>query len=302
MNIKVDNEAKIHLIKFDNLGEFYNYIKTTPTNRVFADKDKDIIARYGKDSEQYKRYTATQSSTISHHKESWTGTKTLEEAEELFIKGIPDQSEKLTKMLKAEKKLTPVQGMKRVNSIQGFQPVVPLYLMGVPNNMISQQMQPVKQKVVNLYSNISYLCNVSTNEINTECIKKFRLINKLESQNYRVNLNLIFGSRSTRIGARVTRDSDYVMNFVMCIRLKSANERLNISKLVFPLTHPSMERRLIFRLMEVYPDMVSGYTDGYGTHVSPDIFRNIFDDGYILPEFITKDIEQIKSLDELKFL
>lgn len=260
-----------HKIDFDSLSDFYNYISKTEINETF----------------KYHTLSSTKPETSS----GWYGTNSFEEAVELFKNGIPDTSEKLTKLLKAEKKMQPVKAMKRVNSIQGFQPVVPLYLMGVPNNMISTQMKPLKQKVVNLYSSLSYLCNVTSERLQEECIKKFRLISKLESQNYRVNLYVIFGSGSRR-------DK---MNLITSIKIKSANERLNISKLAFPLTHPSMERRLIFRLIEVYPEMKGGFLFGYGSNITPSTMQKLYD-GYILPEFITKDVEKISSLDELKFL
>lgn len=260
-----------HKVEFDSIGEFYNYITKTPTNKAFE-------------------FESLSSQRITES--DWYGTSTFDEAIDLLKNGIPDTSEKLTKLLKAEKKMHPEQAMKRVNSIQGFQPIVPLYLMGVPNNMISMQMKPVKQKVVNLYSNISYLCNVTSQEITDECVKKFRLISKLESQNYRVNLFLVFGSRN---------DFNGKMNFMVSIKLKGANERLNISKLAYPLTHPSMERRLLFRLIETYPDIVKGYVSGYGRNVPGSIMDAAFN-GYILPNFITKDIDKINSLDELKNL
>jgi len=272
---------KTHRIEFDSIGEFYDYITKTPTNKVFKEHDEEM-----------KRFGETGLSSQKTIRENWYGTKNFEEAVELLKNGIPDTSEKLTKLLKAEKKMQPVQAMKRVNSIQGFQPVVPLYLMGVPNNMISTKMSTVKQKVVNLYSNISYLCNVTSRQINDECIKKFRLISKLESQNYRVNLFLVFGTKNTYNGK---------MNFMASIKLKSANERLNVSKLAFPLTHPSMERRLIFRLVEVYPDMVKGFTSGYGYNIEGSMMDASFD-GYVLPDFIKKNVDKITSLDELKNL
>lgn len=275
-------EFDTHKVEFDSINEFYEYIKKTPTNKVFSDADAD--------AKQYGRKTAlsSQSTERSH----WYGTSSFDEAVELLKNGVPDTSEKLTKLLKTEKKLQPVQTMKRVNGIQGFQPIVPLYLMGVPNNMISTQMKPVKQKVVSLYVRVSYLCDVSAEKIAEECVKKFRLVTKLESQNYRVNLFLLFDTKSRWDGK---------MNFMASIKLKGANERLNISKLAFPLTHPSMQRRLLFRLVEVYPDMVRGYTSGYGTNVEGSMVDASFD-GFVLPNFITKDVTKISTLEELKDL
>ena len=278
-----------HIVDFNSLYEFYKYITTTETNKAWSNAERLLKEKYG-ENEFIKQLTPLYSQRIANN--DWYGTKTYEEAIELFKNGIPDESAKLTKLLKAEQKMQPVQIMKKVNNIQGFQPIVPLYLMGIPNNMVGMQMKPVKQKVVNLYTNVSYRSYVSQNAIRNECIKKFRLISKLESQNYRVNLFILFN----------TRTKNNKMRFISTIKVKGADERLNISKLAFPLVHPSMERRLLFRLLEVYPESDKDLVRDYGVAVPNSILSSVYNNGYILPEFIKKDVEQIKSLDELKYL
>lgn len=279
-------------LDFDNLYEFSEYISNNTENEPFGAELADH-----KGADKSDSFYPLASCRTSDYAKKFAGSNSYEEAIDLFKNGIPDKAEKLTNMLKAEEKMQPVQMMKRVNSIQGFQPVVPLYLMGVPNNMISMKMKPVKQKVVNLYTNVSYLASTTAEQIEQECIKKFRLISKLESQNYRVNLSLVFGTKVGYSG------SNNINGVIVSIKLKKANERLNVSKLAFPLTHPSMERRLMFRFIETCPRIKSKrFLHGYGTNWGEDVTRACFSDGYVLPLFIRNNVDEIKSLDDIKYL
>ena len=86
------------------------------------------------------------------------------------------------------------------------------------------------------------------------------------------------------------------------IRLKSANEKLNISKLSFPLVHPSMLRRLFLRFVEVHPPVSNDFKRGYGRPQEPSTLRVIWPDDILLPQFINKDIEKINTLEDLENL
>ena len=86
------------------------------------------------------------------------------------------------------------------------------------------------------------------------------------------------------------------------MRIKSANERLNINKLSFPLVHPSMLRRLFFRFVEVHPGVPRSFIRGYGTPLQPEIYRSIYSDEILLPQFINRDVDKIKSLEDLEKL
>ena len=86
------------------------------------------------------------------------------------------------------------------------------------------------------------------------------------------------------------------------VRIKSANERLNINKLSFPLVHPSMLRRLFFRFVEVHPGVPRSFVRGYGMPLQPEDYRSIYSDEILLTQFINKDVDKIKSLEDLEKL
>lgn len=269
MNIEVQDQ--IQKIEFSSLEDFYKYITNTPLNDTF----------------KFERLSSVTAD------ESFCGTKSFEEAVELFKNGWSEMSERLSNRLKAEGKFEPTMTYRNVQSVQGYHPIVPLYLMGIPNNMITKKMVPMKQKVVTLNKSLNYSSRVKTEQIVEESIKAFRIIQKLESQNYRVNLNLVIGASGSMWNSSGEK-------YFIKIRLKSANEKLNISKLSFPLVHPSMLRRLYFRFIEVHPPVSKSFLHGYGSPQSSQVLRSIWPDDILLPQFINKDIEKINTLEDLE--
>lgn len=100
-------------------------------------------------------------SSVTGSKE-FTKTYSFDEAVSLFKNGWVDMSAKLTQRLNvADKNLRSNRRPKTILSVQGYQAVVPLYLNGCPQNMVNSKMVSVKQKI--------------------------------ESQGYRCNLNIVLG-------------------------------------------------------------------------------------------------------------
>lgn len=261
---------------FNSLDEFYRYINETPTNDVFKN--------------------TRQSSQSINERVDWYGTSSFKEACDLFVNGWDKKTLELKQKLDLEEHKEQQMTYKNIQFVQGYHPIVPLYLMGVPNNMVTKKMVPMKKKVITIDKTIAYAYNVSADRIMEEAVKAVRIINRLERQNYRVNLNLVGVSERNGVGIGFK------------IKLKSANESLNISKLTFPLIHPSMLRRLFLRFVEVNPHTVRGFTLGYGSPLSGrDVKRIFVKDGtykndFVLPDFINTDIDKINDLKDLENL
>lgn len=261
--------SKTEVVEYDSLQEFYQYLVSTPFNEAFC--------------------WASHSSVEG---DKWfTKTKDFSEAVELFRNGWSDMAAKLVQKLKViESKTEPTMKPKNVLGVAGYQAIVPLYLQGVPNNMVTKKMTHVKQKVITLNKSIDYNGGVSADQIIEESIKAMQIVKKLEAQGYRCNLNIVLGTTA-----------DYPSKqFVVKVRIKSANEKLNVSKLAFPLVHPSMLRRLFFRFIEVYPHVTKSFVSGYGSPATSNEMRNIFKGEYLLPNFIKKDVNTIKTIDDLE--
>lgn len=272
-NIEMFIKGKtVEVVEFDSLNDFYNYIIKTPLN----------------DSFRWNKLNSVSGS------KKFTQTESYEEAVELFKSGWSDIATKLVKKLKdIECSTKPTMKPKTTLSVCGYQAVVPLYLQGVPNNMVNKKLMPVKQKIITLNKSIGYSAKIKSEQIIDESIKTLQIIKKLESQGYRCNLNIVVG----------VSESDFFKgkNFILKIKIKSSNEKLNISKLAFPLVHPSMLRRLFLRFVEVHPTITKGFTLGYGHPYTDSTMKKIINKNaeYLLPAFISKKIEEISSIDDL---
>ena len=242
--------VKAYVREFSSLNDFETYITNTPLNDTF-------------------RWTKLASVSGS---EEFTGTHSYEQAVEMFKNGWQSKAEELTKKLKViQNQVIDAQVQKVLFDVVGFQASVPRYLQGIPTNMVNKKLVPIKQKIVTINKDISYNCGVTTEQIVEASIQTLQLVKKIEAQGIRVNLNLIWGVKASG------------SNEIVKVRLKSANERVNISKLAFPLVHPSMLRRLCFRYLEVAPTITHGYLYGYGSPLDGSQLKTYCKDEYVLP-------------------
>lgn len=257
---------KIHTIQFEefkSLGEFYDLTQNKVSGRVISDT-----------------YNA------GPYIQEWSGSKSFEHAVELAFHGWDEGSIKLTNSLK---KIT-LDERKSIRKyfidVCGFQAMVPLYLNGVPTNMLNQRSVVLKNKVVTVNKMIGFTGNYTSEKMLKENIKTLTLINEIENAGYRVNLNVLYCS---------DMGSHYR---IVKIRAKSANEKLNISKLAFPLCHPSMHRRMYFNyLNHRYNDGVPGRSQ-FGSKLF-DLCKESgqFKGEYILPQTLDENVKDISDLD-----
>lgn len=268
---KSDNGYKV--VDFNSLGEFADYITTTETNAAF----------------QNARLSSQEGS------EYFTHTDSFDEAMKLFREGWSVKAEDLViKLAKAEKKAQAQSVNRRCYDVAGGFVSVPRYIQGKPNCMIRMKKQQIKQRVITLYKSIDYSGATSVDTIVEESVKAMQIIKRIESLGYRVNLYITMGTK--------THSDTY--KTIVNVKLKDASEKLNVSKLAFPLAHPSMLRRLMFRFIEVSPMTNSTkYNWNYGSVVNASTMREalISDSGtYFLPSFIYCDTAKISSLDDLE--
>ena len=258
--------VKAYVREFSSLNDFETYITNTPLNDTF-------------------RWTKLASVSGS---EEFTGTDSYEQAVEMFKNGWQSKAEELTKRLKViQNQVIDAQVQKVLFDVVGFQASVPRYLQGIPTNMVNKKLVPIKQKIVTINKDISYNCGVTTEQIVEASIQTLQLVKKIEAQGIRVNLNLIWGVKASG------------SNEIVKIRLKSANERVNISKLAFPLVHPSMLRRLCFRYLEVAPTITHGYLYGYGSPLDGSQLKTYCKDEYVLPRLFDGNLASLGDLSSI---
>lgn len=194
--------------------------------------------------------TSRDNSSNDSRDRDWCDTGSYDEARMCMLNGrIYDNLG-----LDIEKYRTKGTATKRLNKLDvvGHTVVVPLYLQGIPNSMISNK-RVINNKIVTIFYSPQAPHSVSQNQLINGAAKLFKNIISLEEQGYRVNLYVI------------ECQNDWRGDFGYCIKLKTDRETLNIKKLCFPLVSSSMLRRIGFRVKErLYKDWIGG---GYGSGI-----------------------------------
>ena len=216
--------------------------------------------------------------------QAWYGTRTFAEAVKLATEGWTECAERLNKSYNMVIKQQGDKYMKTFLSQAGYQAIVPLYLNGCPNNMVNRKMEVKKQKVLTIVKSVGFRAEASVSEIEEESIKTLILVNMLEKKGYRVNLYTLNGFRI------------FYKKYYVRVKIKSANERLNISKVAFPLIHPSMLRRLNFKFREVFIGGEIGGSLYSKSENAPAIKKGeIF-----IPSFMKATIDDIKNIQDVE--
>lgn len=239
------------MYKIYNVKNNYNNFNIWKTKYIYCfDSIKDFV-KYIEENKTRECFERSKLSSKKENFDNWSGTETYEQAIEFLQNGWDEGakilnsniSKKIKDISKAEEKV-----FQNIKDVCGYQPIVPLYLNSVPNCMIRKQQKVLKNKIVNVTRTLSYSGGIRTSEVMSESVKAAMIIKNLEKSGYRVNLHLILGSGK----------------FAVKIKLKSANERLNVSKLAFPLINVAMFRRLYFRFVEVCEKTTGDFVFGYG--------------------------------------
>lgn len=186
----------------------------------------------------------------------WCGVESYEHAMDLMRHGYQPTVEKLKDQMKISR-----QGSGKrisfVNNIVGANPIVPLAMMGVPNCMVDMQMKPIKCKVVDVYYDMTMSCCTKPEEIIANGQKLLGVILDLERAGYRFNL---YGVQS------YCGSSDMDM---LAVRVKSANQPIDLKRMSFPLTHVGFFRVIGFDWYSKTPK--GKYRGGYGHGLGYDL-------------------------------
>ena len=257
---------------FNSINEFYNYLQNTPVNNFY--KNKSVL----------------QSGSTGLYAESFTKTKSYEEAVDLMKYGWTDGAKKITNKLKNLTKINCDElTRKQIYDVVGFNPSVPRYLQGIPTNMINQKLVRSKQKIVTITKSIGFTGNIKAEQIIDESVKCLQIIKKIEQQGIRCNLNVcnVCAGNKDKI-------------FVLKIRAKNSTEKINISKLAFLMAHPSMKRRLVFKFTELFEECDSNW-DYYGSSLmkANELKQFAEKNEIMLPSLVDFDVEEVKTLNDL---
>lgn len=223
---------------------------------------------------------------------NWYGVQTYDEALRLMHDGW---NEKVKELQATVDKCKTLDG-KRIafkNDIQGFAPIVPLAILGIPNAMINTVMKPIKSKVISIYYNMSISAFNSGEQVIENGKKVIEAIVKLENSGYRVALYSIQAYAEKY-------DSD-----ILAVKVKSANQPLDLKRVCFPIMHPAMFRVIGFDWYSKFPR--GKYRSAYGMPLSvaigekkaQELVRKIFgnESVYLMATEVQKyDVEYIVNM------
>lgn len=256
------NSRTKHFITFDSIGELVKHCNEAQVNQMFKADQASIRGDY-----------------------SFTNTRNFDEAMQLVTNGWDSGSKNLTEKLKIANLKQQSKEVKRaINDIVGFQVNVPRYLLGIPTNMVNQKAVKRKQPIITLIKSISYSGAVSADTILEDSVKFLQIVQEIEKKGIRVN---IYTHRHGWKG-----DEEHVCR----VKIKGANERLNISKMSFPLTHPSFLRRLMFRVTETELRLKDNQWSGtYGQPATEDQSKLVLKENeYLIPTLI--DFQKVQDI------
>ena len=179
----------------------------------------------------------------------WTGIESREQLDEFLTSGY----NATVKNLKDKVKITARGNGKRIsfqNNVQGFAPVVPLAMMNIPNNMISMQMKPIKNKVIDVYYDITCPCSISSEQILKAGEDLLGAILELEHSGYKFNLYAVQTYSDSK-------DCD-----MLVVKIKSSDKPFDLKRMSFSLTHTGFFSVVGFDWYSKCP--TSTYKGGYG--------------------------------------
>lgn len=184
------------------------------------------------------------------------GTSTHKEANELLTNGDTFTA-KIIEGCNKNKRLN-----RTTNTIKqdfcGFAPNVGAVVSGSPINMYNVKQTTYRNtKVLNLVYFIGASCGVGIKELAAAGAKLLNIINTLEVQGYRMN---IFAARCLVpiINGRAQNKS--LLN--LAVKIKDSGKHLNITKIAYPIAHPSFFRRHCFKWADtVCKNLTSTYPE-----------------------------------------
>lgn len=217
-------ELKMILEEFRDFNEFQRVLDTRPivwTDDYDNEPSRDVVDR------------------------SFKGCNNYDEAREMLTHGYNESVDRMVKKVNTLQKTGNAVRNQNYPDVVGYQPIVPLALMGVPTSMMNQKKVQVKSKVIT----VNYDCGVTAKHKPKEVLDfGCEFINwclNLENRGFRVKINYIKTFNPT--------GGDTDRQYVLAIPLKNENQPLNIKRMSFALTHVAMQRYLSWDWVERLP-------------------------------------------------
>ena len=280
-----ENEKRVVFRKFDSVTELSEFIKNTPQTK---EGERVNLSRTG----SY----------------DFCGTHNFDEAEKLLLYGDSENAEKVRKNIEKitaglKGKNKSFKGAKTLSyslksSAVGFLPIVPKYLAGEPENMLTlHKVQKKTTKVLNVfvYNNAPYC--FGADEVNPAMCRMLLAILMLEKEGFRVN---IFFTDLSEQGKGCF--------MLSVVKIKDSGQKLDLLKIAYPLCNPSFKRRHLFAVRERTKDSRVKLKSNHGavclSYEAEELIRNQNFNNFAVISFINckdKNVGEISDFIKSQF-
>jgi len=249
----IKNLTKEHGIDFRNVSNEFTYVQYDSIDQYH----KTLLGR---------KVSGRDDSSETRGDSSWYGTSSFEEAYDLMVKGDTDSLSLVNKykeITDAMFKDSTINKVRAVNSVEGYQPIVPNALLGLPQSMINTVRNPKKVKIIDIFANASAAASINKDEIAFQGAMLLSTVEQLEKNGYRVNVYV----------GKISRVSRSASGHI--VKIKDSMSPLNALKMSFYLVNPSFLRRVCFKIDEVEEQIQDLTHNGYGSADAYDDITNI---------------------------
>lgn len=188
------------------------------------------------------------------HNKRWCGVESYEEAvtlmEEGFSPAVKQMYEEIR--LKNGRKINGANsGHEIITSVVGYQPIIPLALRGVPNNMLLRRVEKIEARVFNIYMDTTCVQSTTIQDLIRYGITLMKMIYNLEMCGHKINLYVC-----EAFAGQASAD-------LLCIKIKNSNTPLDLRRISFPACHTAFTRVIGFDWYSKFP--IGVYRNRYGT-------------------------------------
>ena len=200
---------------------------------------------------------------------TWYGTNSYEEAVKLLREGyveiLPRIKSEYKKNVDILSEKFSISKSRPIDSFCGGIPNVPNMLLGLPKTMLNRNPIVRRIKTIDIVYSPTGPCYVEPKRFIEAGIALLSAIELIERSRIQIRLISCFAS-------------SYIMDEAIfgTVVIKEYSDRLDIQKLCFPLAHPSMLRRIGFKLIETVPGMTRNFVGSYGQAMEYSQFCSLY--------------------------
>ena len=235
-----DHKYRNFLVRFDNLFEIYNYLKSNPeiNTKVFHELSSE---------------TGTYSFAGIHYEDALEDLTNFNEEGYVEFLNLVRELAHLKSGYQHEYEVT--------KTLAGGHLSIPAYSSGAP--LCYESYERVKRpKFLNIHASLSYPWYTNKRQVLHRAVILMSIINALEKNGYNINLNTFELSEKRK-------ELIYIV-----VNIKHHGERTNLQTLYKTNCHVEFLRRILFRVLETM-SVTEDWSDGYGHTCDEDMVKDI---------------------------